>query len=158
MRKLIKREKTSNEETVYAARLLKKYDIKLMVQNILGLPTSTIEEDLETLEVNIQCRPAYGWCSIFSPYPGTELGDLCKKEGWYKGDYSEMSDSFFDQSVLEFGPVHKEQLECLQKVFALCVEIGYLPKVDELTHENFPKLVHKILRRLGDNRLYGGVI
>jgi hypothetical protein len=86
------------------------------------------------------------------------LGDKCVKEGWYKGDYSEISDTFFDASVLEFSEERKEQSECLQKVFALCTEVGYLPEVKELTYENFPKLVHKVMRRQGDNRLYGGVL
>jgi len=158
LRGLINRGNTTNEETLQAARYLRKWNIMLMIQNILGLPTSTIEDDLETLEINIRCKPAYGWCSIFQPYPGTKLGDMCKEKGWYKGDYSEISDSFFDESVLEFDDEHKEQLVCLQRVFALCVETGYMPTVEELLRDNFPKLVHKIMRRLGDNRMYGGVI
>jgi radical SAM superfamily enzyme YgiQ (UPF0313 family) len=129
-----------------------------MIQNMLGLPTSTIEEDLQTLEVNIYANPAYGWCSIFSPYPGTKLGDLCKEHGYYTGDYSEMSDSFFDGSLLNFTEEHKEQLYCLQRIFALCVEARYLPDKKELTKENFPALVHKIMRTVCDKRLYGGVI
>jgi radical SAM superfamily enzyme YgiQ (UPF0313 family) len=158
LRILIGRPKTSNEEAYNASKILRKWGIKLMIQNMLGLMTSTIEDDLNTLEANIRCRPDYGWCSIFSPYPGTKLGDLCKAEGYYTGDYSEISDSFFDTSVLNFDEKHKEQLVCLQRIFALCVEARYLPKVEELTLENFPKLVHKICRKVGDDRLYGGVI
>lgn len=158
LRKLINRGKTTNYETISAAKLLRKWGIMLMIQNILGLPTSTIEDDLETLEVNIRCKPAYGWCSIYQPYPGTALGDLCKKKGWYSGDYSEISDSFFDTSVLNIPEEHKEQVVCLQRIFALCVEVGYLPAAEELTYENFPKLIHKIMRKQGDSRLYGGVI
>jgi anaerobic magnesium-protoporphyrin IX monomethyl ester cyclase len=158
LRTLIGRSRTTNEETFNASRILRKHGINLMVQNMLGLPTSTIEEDLETLETNIIAQPSYGWCSIFAPYPGTELGDYCLKEGIYTGDYSELSDSFFEKSVLNFTEEHKEQLVCLQRSFALCVEAQYLPAVNELTYENFPKLVHKIMRRIGDNRLYGGII
>jgi radical SAM superfamily enzyme YgiQ (UPF0313 family) len=158
LRQMIGREKTTNKETIKAAWLLRKWDIKLMIQNILGLPSATIEDDLATLEVNIQCQPDYGWCSIFAPYPGTELGDQCRKDGSYTGDFSEISDSFFDESVLNFSDEYKEQLVCLQRVFALCTEVGYLPEVKELTYENFPKLIHKIMRSQGDKRLYGGVI
>lgn len=158
LRKLIKRGKTSNQEAIDAAKLLRKWGIKLMIQNILGLPTSTIEEDLNTLEVNIKARPEYAWCSIFQPYPGTELGDLCIKEGWYKGDYSEISDSFFENSVLEFDAEHKEQLYCLQKIFALCVDVGYLPKPEQLTLKNFPSLTHTIMRAKGDKLLYPSII
>ena len=158
LRGILNRSNTHLNQIHDAVRLLKKWDIKLMTQNMIGIPDGTIEEDLETLEFNIKCKPAYGWVSIFCPYPGTELGDRCKKEGWYTGDYSEISDCFFDTSVLNFTPEYIEQLECLQKIFALCVEVEYIPKVEELRHENFPKLVHKIMRSQGDGRLYGGIL
>ncbi len=158
LRHMMNRKNVRHEDVLRAVRLLKGWGIKLMVQNIIGMPTATIEEDLETLEFNIRCKPAYAWVSIFMPYPGTVLGDMCKKEGWYLGDYSDLADNFFDTSYLEFDPEYIEQLECLQKVFALCVEVGYLPKKEELTHGNLPKLVHKVMRKQGDGRLYGGIL
>jgi anaerobic magnesium-protoporphyrin IX monomethyl ester cyclase len=158
LRKLINREHTSNEETYEASRLCRKYSIRFMVQNILGLPESTIEDDLSTLEVNIKSRPDYAWCSIFQPYPGTALADYCKQKGIYSGDFSELSDSFFDKSVLNFPSEQKEQMECLQRVFALAVETSTMPKIEELTYEQFPKLVHRLMRRQGDKRLYAGII
>ncbi len=158
LREVLNRGKMNINEVSYAAKLCRKWDIKLMIQNMIGIPTGTIEDDLETLELNIKCKPAYAWCSIYQPYPGTELGDRCKKEGWYTGDYSEITDCFFDTSVLNFTPEYIEQLEVLQKIFALCVEAKYMPDTKELTHDNIPKLVHKIMRRVGDKRLYGGII
>jgi len=84
------------------------------------------------------------------------LGDLCKKEGWYKG--RDMTDSFFETSSLEIPEDHREQLEVLQKIFSLCSDNQYLPSVDELTHKNLPKLVHKIIRKTGDRKLYIGLL
>ena len=139
-----------------ATYFLKDTGIRFMIQNIMGLPTGTIDDDLETLEFNIRCKPDYGWVSIYAPYPGTVLGDYCKKEGFYTGDYSDIGENFFDKSVLNFDPEYKEQLEVLQKVFALCVECGYLPDKTELTHFNLSKLVHKVMRKRGDERLYAG--
>jgi hypothetical protein len=78
--------------------------------------------------------------------------------GWYKGDYSDITDSFFDTSFLEIDPEHKEHLEILQKVFALCVDYGYMPKVEELTYKALPKLIHTITRRNGDKKLYLGLL
>jgi anaerobic magnesium-protoporphyrin IX monomethyl ester cyclase len=157
LRKLINRGNTNNEDAINASKYLRKWDITLIMQNILGLPTSTIEEDLATLEVNIRCRPRYAWCSIFQPYPGTMLGDKCKKNGWYLGDYSEISDSFFDTSVLEFTPEHKEQIECLQRIFAFSVEMQVLPSVKDLTYRTMPKFIHNAMRRIGDERMFPGV-
>jgi len=158
LRKLMNRPGLDTKNVLSAAGELMDHGIKFMIQNILAIPTSTIEDDLATLEFNIRCKPDYAWSSIFTPYPGTVLGDMCKAEGWYKGDYSDITDSFFDQSVLEFDADYKEQTYVLQKVFALCVETGYMPKVDELRIPNLPKLIHAASRKLGDSRLYRGIL
>jgi radical SAM superfamily enzyme YgiQ (UPF0313 family) len=158
LRELIGRGMTTNEEALNASDMCRKYGIKFMVQNILSLPKSTIEDDLATLEMNIRCRPDYAWASIFAPFPGTDLGDQCVKEGWFDGDYDAISDSFFDRSVLNFSEEYKEQTYYLQKCFALAVEAQEMPKVEELASERFPLLVHRLMRKVGDNRLYGGIV
>ena len=146
-------------ETVsFASMMLRQCDIQSMMQNILALPNSTIEQDLETLEFNIKCSPTYAWSSIYVPYPGTVLGDLCKEKGWYKGNYENITDSFFAESVLEFPKEQKEQQYILWSVFDLCVRYEYLPKPEELTYKALPKLIHTITRRNGDKKLYLGLL
>ena len=158
LRRVIGRPHTSNAETIKAAALLKKWGIKLMIQNMIGIGSSTIEEDLQTLEVNLMCQPDYGWCSIYQPYPGTVLGDECKKRGWYSGNFSEISDCFFDTTTLNFPPEHVEQLECLQKIFAFCVEMQAVPEIDDLTRERLPKFIHSAMRKVGDKRMFPGIL
>lgn len=158
LRELINRGHTTNEETYEAAKNLRKYGVRLMIQNMLCLPTSTIEDDLNTLEVNIKAEPDYAWCSIFVPYPGTALGDMCVENGWYKGNYENISDSFFDHSILEVSDAYREQSYYLQKCFALCVKVREVPKPEELTTEMFPSLIHRLMRKDGDKILYGGII
>lgn len=158
IRKLINRGTMTDDHVTSAVRLMKKWGIKVMLQNMIGIPSGTIEDDLATLEFNIRCNPTYSWVSIYQPYPGTVLGDYCVKNGYYTGDYSDLASNFFDTSFLNFSEGYKEQLECLQKVFALCVEVGYVPKEGELRHDNFKNLTHKIMRTLGDRRLYGNAI
>lgn len=157
LRKLINRGNSSNEDVYTAARHLKKWGIALCVQNILGLPESTIEDDLGTLEVNIKAKPQYAWCSIFTPYPKTVLADYCEAKGIYTGNYAEIGDNFFDKSFLNFTPEHKEQIETLQKIFALCVEHQVMPKVEDLTWERMPKFAHEVLRKVGDKRMFPGI-
>lgn len=158
LRSLVGRHSIKLKQVREATELLREYYIQFMLQNIIGLPTSTIEDDLFTLELNIEYNPTYSWASIYQPYAGTVLGDACVAEGWYKGDYSDISDSFFDTSLLDISPEHKEQLEILQKIFDLCVRMKYLPEPNELTYENLPKLIHKITRISGDRKLYLGAL
>ena len=150
--------KMSLDVVSFSMGLLRGKGIQTMLQNIIGLPTATIEDDLWTLDYNISVWPTYSWVSIYQPYPGTVLGDQCKEMGWYKGDYSDITDSFFETSHLEISPEYKEQLEILQKVFALCVDKKYLPEPKELTYKNLPNLIHKIMRKEGDNKLYLGLL
>lgn len=154
LRTFMKRGKMSLEDVIKSVNLVKKYGIKIMVQNMIGIPTGNISDDLDTLEFNVRCQPDYSWVSIYSPYPGTELGNYCKNTGLYSGDYSDISDSFFDTTVLNFTELYKEQVEVLQKIFALCVMCNYLPKETELTYKEFPKLIHKITRHYADRNLY----
>ena len=142
----------------FASMMLRQYNIQSMMQNILALPNSTIEQDLRTLEFNIKCNPTYAWSSIYVPYPGTVLGDLCKENGWYKGNYENITDSFFAESVLEFSEEQKERQYVLWSVFDLCVRHEYLPKPEELTYKALPKLIHTITRRNGDRKLYLGLL
>jgi len=158
LRKLINRGKTNNEHVYIAARLLKKEKIALILQNILGLPTATIENDLETLEANIRSRPAYAWTSIFQPYPETGLAKICEQKGLYSGDYSEIGDNFFDKSILNVSDEYKEHVSCLQRVFAFCVEMQVMPKVSDLTWERLPKFIHSVMRAVGDRRMFPGII
>jgi len=158
LRRLMNRPKLDTNNVLNASKLLKKNEIKFMIQNILAIPTSTIEDDLDTLEFNIRCQPDYAWSSIFAPYPGTVLGDMCIKNKWFNGKYADISDSFFNKSVLNFSEQYKEQVYVLQKIFALCVETQYLPKPNELYEDNLPKLIHTAMRKLGDSRMYRGIL
>ena len=158
LRKLINRGKQTTEDSYNAAKLLKEGGISLIMLNMVGLPTATIEEDLATLEVNVRCHPAYAWVAIFQPYPMTELAQYCEKEGIYTGDYSELGDNFFDKSVLNFTELHKEQIACLQRIFAFCVEMQVMPEVDDLAWDRLPKFIHNTMRKVGDRRMFPGVI
>jgi len=158
LRKLINRGHTSDEDVYIASRLLRKEKIALILQNMVGIPSATIEDDLETLEVNLKCRPAYAWVSIYQPYPATPLADFCEKEGYSDGDYSKIGDNFFDESVLNLTDEHKMQVACLQRIFAFAVEMQVMPEISDLTWERLPKFVHASMRKAGDRRMFPGVL
>lgn len=152
----------SNEKIYSSVSLFKKKGIKVMLQNILGLPFSSLEDDFQTLELNIKCQPDYAWVSIFQPYPKTKLGEKCLEKGIYKGDFSDIGDNFFDKSILDIE--NKNEIANLQKLFAVAVKYpdlyysGRLQKLIELpyeeTKEKFTK-IYKNFRKKGDKILYG---
>ena len=133
----------SREEILGAAETLRRHGIAFMTNNMLGLPTGTLETDLETLELNAQCRPAYANVFLFQPYPKTALGEWASEQGWMIGSFDDLSGSVSDDTIIKFGSeAEKRQIENLQKLFALGVE--------------FPWLLPAIRRliRLPSNRLF----
>ena len=110
---LLNRGKITDEDCLNAARLLNKYGIKVMTQNILCLPDTTIEDDLATLDLNKRCHPTYAWASIYQPYRGTKLGDYC----YEKGIVEQEAGRFFSGSPLNIP--ERKRREGLQKRFSL---------------------------------------
>lgn len=116
---------------------------------MLALPTSNLEDDFETLQLNIECRPVYAHAFLFQPYPRTELGEFTRKEGWMAGSLDDMSEIMWDKSVLKFE--EKRQMENLQRFFAIAVEWSrLLPLIRfliKLPKNRLSWLIHKLWKR-----------
>ncbi|MGD8465721.1 MAG: radical SAM protein [Anaerolineae bacterium] len=117
----------SRQEILGAAGILHQYGIAFSTNNMLGLPTGDLEADFETLELNAQCRPAYGNVFLFQPYPKTALGEWAYEHGWMMGSFDDLSGSVSDDTIINFGSeAEKRQIENLQKLFALGVEFPWM--------------------------------
>lgn len=112
----------SREQILNACHLLREGGLNLATNNMLALPTGSLKDDFEALELNIECRPAYAHAFLFQPYPKTELGEFTRDEGWMAGSLDDMSDILWDKSVLNFEEGEKRQMENLQRFFAIAVE------------------------------------
>jgi hypothetical protein len=150
--------KMTNTQIISAVQRLEKANIKVMLQNMLGLPFTTIEDDIQTLELNIEAQPTYAWASIFQPYPKTELGEKCIDSEVYTGNFSEIGNNFFKDSVLNLP--HKNQVVNLQRLFALAVKqpeiyhSGELLKMLDESGDNFAE-IYATVRKDADTSLYG---
>jgi radical SAM superfamily enzyme YgiQ (UPF0313 family) len=58
-------------------KLSRDYGLKPQAFNMIGLPTETHENMLETVRLNAKLRAYIVWVSTFMPYPGTVLHDFC---------------------------------------------------------------------------------
>lgn len=152
----------SDEQIENAVALFKKHGIRVMLQNMIGLPNTTFENDLETLEFNVRCQPDYAWVSIFQPYPKTQLGEYAVKIGQYKGDFSDIGSNFFDSTPLELP--HANKLANLQKLFAFAVQNPDLYQqgaIHRAVLTNDPnakevfRVIYKRVRKEADRVLYG---
>ena len=103
-----------------AAAILHKHEVKFRTQNMIGIPGETWETALQTLTLNVKCNPTIAWASIFQPYPGTELGELCVENGLFDGKLDDISGSFFDTYRLDVPEARR--YERLQKLFSLAAK------------------------------------
>ncbi len=70
----------TNEQILQIGSLFKKYKLKAIAFNMLGLPGETVENALETIRLNIAMGVEYPRCSILTPYPGTRIAESFKDD------------------------------------------------------------------------------
>jgi len=71
----------SNDDVIRMASQARKYGLKFGFQNMIGLPSETEEDFMETVNLNRICQPDWYNLSIFYPYPGTDLANTSEKMG-----------------------------------------------------------------------------
>ena len=107
----------TNEMIIKGADILHKYGIRLRTENMIGVPHETLENTMETLELNIKCKPDIAWASLFQPYPGTELHKKCLDENLFDGNINSISESFFD--TYRIKSIYSKKFTRFQKLFSL---------------------------------------
>lgn len=115
------KKKISNEEIVNAARLLKKHGLKFRAYNMVGLPGETLENVYETIELNIKVGTDFPFCSIFTPYWGTELYDYAVEKGMLEKNSSpdDFYSSYYGYSLMKQENI--DEIVNLQKFFQTAV-------------------------------------
>ncbi len=75
------RKGTTVRENLQAARICRQYDIKIWANYMMGLPTETKEEVMDTVRMMKEIDPDYYSPAFFTPHPGTELYDYTVQHG-----------------------------------------------------------------------------
>ena len=146
----------SRDAIMMGADILHRYGLKFRIENMVGIPGESVGQMLDTLSINAQCKPTYGWASIFQPYPGLPLAEYAAALKLWDGSTTEFSESFFEHTVLKID--HKREIKNTQELFGLMVKFPVLRKaakwVIQLPNNTlFGKLCARFKRR-GFRRLY----
>lgn len=120
IRNAILKKNLTDQQIINCARLLKKYKIIFRSYNMVGLPGETLEDAFKTVRLNTMIKTDYPWCSIFQPFPKTELAEYTKKVCKVDEERMLTSSSFFKDSSLEIN--NKNELVNLQKLFFYAVK------------------------------------
>ena len=71
------RKGTKRETNLAAARVCRKYNIKIWANYMLGLPTETREEVMDTITMLKEIDPDWYSPAFYTPHPGSDLYDYC---------------------------------------------------------------------------------
>ena len=126
-KKVLKRN-TTNERIVESVKILKKNNVKIITQNLVGLPIQNpTEVDFDTLDFNIKLKPHVAGCSILYPYPGTEVSHLAKEMGMFDGSHEKVQISNKSSSNINFGSkLEQRKINNFHKLFPIIVEWSFL--------------------------------
>ena len=86
----------------------KKAGLNTISFNMVGLPYETPGAILDTIKLNAAIGVDLMQISVFQPYQGTQIADLCQKQHFL--DSKDLGPDFFSSSILKLGTVSSSQI------------------------------------------------
>ncbi|MFH1305594.1 MAG: radical SAM protein [Candidatus Omnitrophota bacterium] len=128
--------KETVKQNIEAMRLVKKHDFSLSGAMILGLPTETREERLQSYRMAEE-HLDYGRFNNATPYPGTRLYEIAKKEGRLniEKDWRNLNacgtlvEGIFRSNRLAYVPVGTSELELKKDIMKYNLFFSFKSKV-----------------------------
>jgi coproporphyrinogen III oxidase-like Fe-S oxidoreductase len=130
--------KLSNYKIIEKCNLIKSKGLKLRAYVMIGLPFTTIDDDLDTLSFIHNIQPTSVRSAIYYPLKGTVLGNSCYESNLISIDRVKSIEKlpFNNLSVLNFNNDRLTQIQFLQKLFQLFVFIPEPVKLFKSIFEN----------------------
>ena len=147
-RKRVMKRMMTNDFLVATIKECRAAGIRVLTENMLGLPTETYEMALDTLKVNIAASPDYAAASFFTPYPRLELTRFAVEHGVYTEEIDDLPADYIYSTMLRFDSLsEKNRIINLRSFFNLGIQKPYLwPMLNALTR--LPP--NPIFRMVGD--------
>jgi len=114
-----------NEDIINVVKLARKYNLKVNLYNLIGVPGESLADFRETVDLNRACLADRHYTSIFFPYPGTKLYSLCKDRGLLKNKLKIQMDK--KEAVLDLPGFTRKQIKRSLLWFDYYVYKGHMP-------------------------------
>jgi len=143
------RKGTTRAVNIQAARICRRYGIKIWANYMLGLPTETRQEVLDTVSMLKQIDPDYYSPAFYTPHPGSDLYDYCLEHDLslitshdqYRRNPTEVKIKGQDQEFLQWALQESQRREPLNQ---LRRDFGQLWRRYARPH----KIAHKVVGTL----------
>ncbi len=122
IRKEVYQRPIENEVMIQGFKNFREAGICTTSLNMIGGPYEDCDTIFDTIELNRHLKPDDILCSVFQPYRGTSLRDLCVKEGWMPDD-EECEETTLENSVLDMPQITHEEIWGFRRTFALYTRI-----------------------------------
>ncbi len=119
MRNAVMKKNTTRAQLIRAAGFIKQYGIRLGSLNMMGGPGTSIEDDIETVKLNIECNVDHPLASLLQPYPMTDINDMTREMGLATDTWEEFP-SLFNRTTSIALP-NRHYFENLHKWFPVVV-------------------------------------
>jgi len=107
----------TDKQIIDAVQIIKKHEIRIGANNIIGFPTETREQIFKTIELNRKANPDSIMIHPFNPYYGTKLYDMCVEKGYI--DKNEHGGDYRIDYILKQEQMSKKELMGLYRTFAM---------------------------------------
>jgi radical SAM superfamily enzyme YgiQ (UPF0313 family) len=87
IREQVIRKQSKNDHIIEGARLLREKGIKVLTTNMVGLPGETLDNALETIQLNMVLKSDYVRANTFLLFPGLPLVEYAKEKGYLDKDF-----------------------------------------------------------------------
>jgi len=149
----------TNKQIKNVFNCAKKAGLKTHSFNMIGLPYETPKDIWETINLNKAVKPDSLQTSIFQPFPGTKIRELCIKNNWLTDEEIPFGSKF--RSILNYPNITSKRIMRYKHKFRYLVLREYKPAIALLClvldtyyelltsiRNIMPKFVKKIVHRL----------
>ncbi len=88
IRNIILKKHLKEEDIITNAKIIKRYGIKMIVTNLMGVPEETLDDAFKTVAINQKIGADYTRAGVLIPYPKTEIVDYAIEKGLLPADYA----------------------------------------------------------------------
>lgn len=131
-RKKILNKHFTNTALIEGFDILKKYGMKVSVNNIIGFPDETRELIFDTIQLNRRIRADSINGFIFQPYTGTSLLQYCIDKGYYAYDQNQShAGTPIGDPAITMPHISNAEIKGLLRTFVLYVKMpeSYFPQI-----------------------------
>ena len=147
VRNAVFRKNTTLQQLEDSSRWIKEHGIRLGSLNMLGGPGASLEDELDTVRLNISCKVDHPLVSIMQPYPMFDIEDMTKEMGYAVAAYDDFPVKFNRTSSIEFE--NKREIENLHKLFPIVVRYPFLMRfIKPMIRQNWLGRVYLVMYML----------